>query len=310
MKRIASLLSIGFLLTPFACKHEDNAPPLAHSASAPAALASTPVLPQGNGAAPAASDFEGEIALLAKGKFAEDEAKPLELRLQIKGGKVRIELPESLTNARGFGPAYLLVQPQDKKAYAVLESKKQAVLLEFDKLAERAKTFAARSYPGAGASAGKSAGQPARLERTGKSDTVADIKCEIWHYDQGKSAGDACIAERETPWLLFPVDPGQASAELSWVSAVADGRHFPLRFVATEKNVERGRIEVTSIQQKPLPQSSFTLPADYAVVSLEQMMGSMLGGAGLPPGIKLPPGVKLPPGIAVPPELAAPQHRK
>ena len=96
------------------------------------------------------------------------------------------------------------------------------------------------------------------------------------------------------------------------MSAVADGKHFPLRFVETEKDVERGRIEVTSIQQKPLPASSFEVPADYAVLSVEQMIGSMLGGlggAGLPPGLKLPPGVKLPPGIKLPPELTAPTHK-
>ena len=309
MKRIASLLSIGFLLTPLACKHEDKAPPLSHSASAAAPLASAPVLPAVNSAARAASDFEGEIATLSTGKFAENEGKPVELKLQIKAGKVRIDLPESLTNARGLGPAYLLVRPLDKKAYAVLESKKQAVLLEFDKLAEQAKAFGARARPAAGAVAGKSAPTPPRLERTGKFDTVAGTQCEIWHYNQGKSAGDACVAERETPWLQFPIDQtGQAPGELSWVSSIADGKHFPLRFVATESGVERGRIEVTSIQQKSLPESSFELPADYAVLSLDQMMGAMLGGlggAGLPPGIKLPPGLKLPPGIKLPPQPAA-----
>ncbi|HKO52982.1 MAG TPA: DUF4412 domain-containing protein [Polyangiaceae bacterium] len=309
MKRIAPLLSIGWLLTSLACKHEDKAPPLAHSASVATPLASAPVLPPVDSSAPSASDFEGEIALLAKGKFAQSEGKPLELKLQIKAGKLRVELPDSLTNARGLGPAYLLVQAQDKKAYAVLESKKQAVLLEFDQLAEQAKVLGARARP----AAGKSAPPPPRLERTGKFDTVADTKCEIWHYNQGNSAGDACIAERATPWLQFPIDPaGQAPAELSWVSALADGKHFPLRFVATEKDVERGRIEVIRIQQKSLPASSFELPAGFAVLGLDQMIGSMLGGlpgAGLPPGSKLPPGLKLPPGIKLPPERTAPSNK-
>jgi hypothetical protein len=301
MKRIMSIASLVALVAGVACKHKDNAPPAAASVSAVAPLASAAVLP---GVDKAVGDFEGEIGLLAKGKLTENGA-PLALTLRIKSGNARIDVPESLTKARGFGPVYLLVRPADKKAYAILEARKQAVLFDMEKLAEQAKGFSARVRPDAA-----TAPKATSLEKTGKVATVAGIKCEIWHFNQGKTAGDACIAEQETSWLHFP--SGAAPAELAWLTPVADGKHFPLRFVATEQDVERGRVEVTSIEHKALAASLFELPVDYTVLGIEQMMASMLGGLGgpgMPPGLKLPPGTKLPPGLKLPATAAAPPKK-
>jgi hypothetical protein len=309
MKRIASIVSMGALFALGACKHKDNAPAPAASASAAAPLSSSAPLPHAENAAPSSSEFEGEVGLLASGKMSGSEAAPLALTLRVKGGKLRVDLPESFTKARDLGPGYLLVLPADKKAYAILDAKKQAVLLDLDKLAEQAKAATTRARPGAGAA---NANAPApHLEKTGKFDTVAGTKCEIWRYNQGKNAGEACIAEQGTPWFQFPAAP-QMPAEISWISEIADGKHLPLRFVAIEKNVEQGRVEVTSIDQKALPATLFDVPSDYAVLNLEQMMASMLGGlggAGLPPGLKLPPGVKLPPGIKLPPAITPPKDK-
>jgi len=298
MKRIASIVSMTALLAPIGCKHKDNAPPLAASASAAAALPSGPVLPVASGA-PTVNEFEGEVGLVAKGKLAGNEAQPVTLTLQVKGGKLRVEVPESLTKARELGRASLLVQPADKKAYALLDAKKQAILLELDKLAEQATALSARARPPSSANAPAA---PPHLEKTGKFDTVAGTKCEIWRFKQGKSGGEACIAEQATPWLQLPVGP-QTPSEISWLSEVADGKHLPLRFVSTENDVDQGRVEVTRIEQKTLPASLFEVPADYAVLSLEQMMASIMGGLGsprLPPGLRLPPGVKLPPSTKAP----------
>jgi len=303
MKRIAPIVWMMALLAPNACKHKDNAPPLAASASAGAPLPNAPGAPAAS-TSPSVSDFEGEVGLLVNGKLSGSDA-PLTLTLRVKGGKLRLDVPESLTKARELGPASLLVQPADKKAYALLDAKKQAVLFDLDKLAEQAKTFGARARP---AGAANPTGAPPQLERTGKFDTVASTKCEIWRFKNGKNAGEACIAEQATPWFQFPVAP-QAPSEIAWISELADGKHLPLRFVATEKDVEQGRVEVTSIQQKPLPASLFEVPADYTVLSLEQMMAAMMGGLGgprLPPGLRLPPGVKPPSGVKLPPSAAPP----
>lgn len=284
------------LLTLAGCKHKQEAPAPAASAST-AAGSSVAALAPSASAAPSTGDFEGEIALLVKGKFTGNEATPIAVTLLVKDNRIRIDLPESLSALRGFGPVHVLALPAEKKLYAILDSKKQAVLLELDKLAEQAKGFGARPH----GPAATAAPAPSRLDKTGKFDTVAGIKCEVWHFSQGKTEGDACIAEQETSWFHLPVS-GEAPPQLSWLAPIADGKHFPVRIVSTERNVERGRIEVTSLQKKPLQASQFELPPDYAVLSLEQMIGSMLGGLG-GPGVQLPPGLKLPPGLTLPPRV-------
>lgn len=284
------------------CRHKDSAPALAHSASVATPLSSSPVLPAVDSAFRGVGAFEGQVNLVAKGKFA-PAGSELPLVLQIKGGKVRIDVPQSLTNGRGLGPAYLLVQPEDKKAYAVLETQKQAVLLEFDKLAEQAQAFGAGRQ-----NAGGNGSRPDRapsLVKTGKFDTVAGIKCEIWRYSQGSNnAGNACIADQAEPWFPVPSGAEHLPVEAAWLGAVADGKHLPLRFVSLEHDTEQGRVEVRSVERKSLPASAFELPKDYAVVSLEQMLGSLLGGLGsgtMPPGLKLPTGIKSPPRGKLPP---------
>jgi hypothetical protein len=270
--------------------HKNTAP--APSGSA-AALSSGAVLATD---APAGSldGFEGEIALTAKGKLAGKQgAEAANFVLQVKDGKFRVDLPEALANSQGVGKAYALVTPADKKLYLVLDAKKQVILVDFDKLVSQAKALSqAHPHP-----AGET---PAELQKTGKMDTVAGYKCEIWHIAQAKSSGDLCIAEQGTSWFHIPLSG--VPAEFAWASEITDGKHFPLRFVATENGAEAGRLEVTSIQKKPLPASSFVVPAGYPVMDLEQMLGAMLGGfgggmagtmRGMPPGA-LPPGY--PPG--------------
>ena len=129
---------------------------------------------------PGVGDFEGEIALLAKGKFSGKEGTPINLSLLIKDNRVRVDLPESLTVARGFGPVHLLALPADKKLYAILDSKKQAVLLDLDKISEQAKAFGGRPRSADPPST------PPRLEKTGKFDTVAGIQVRGLAFQPGK----------------------------------------------------------------------------------------------------------------------------
>ena len=143
--------------------------------------------------------------------------------------------------------------------------------------------------------------RPPQVDKTGKTDTVAGYKCEIWHIVSEKSVGDLCIAEQGTSWFHIPLSG--APAEYAWASEITDGKHFPLRFVASENGVEQGRVEVTSIQKKALHAEQFQVPTGYAVLNLEQMLGALMGGIpggmpGMPPGMPagLPSGFVLPHG--------------
>ena len=257
-------------------------------------------------------NFEGQIDVTAKGKFAgKATTAPTNLTLLVKDGKFRFDVPEGVEGAEAMGKVYVLVEPADKKLYAVFDAKKQVVLMDLDKLVSQAKTF------GGQARTSDASRDAAQVQKTGKTDSVAGYTCEIWHITSKKSSGDLCIAEQGTSFFHIPLSG--VPAEYAWATEITDGKHFPLRFVALENGVEQGRLEVTNIHKKALPADEFAVPAGYNVLNLEQMMGAMMGmgslpglpgiasaaapgtAAGLPPGVVLPPGVSLPPGVVLPP---------
>jgi hypothetical protein len=285
------------LLAVPACK-KDVPPPSAAAPSASAAAA---------GAAPAAGSlailegFEGEVRLHAKGRASAKDAtaKDVNVSLLVKDGKFRVDLPEELTESRELGKAFVIVKPAEKKLLAVMDAKKQAVLLDFDKLASQAQAMSRMHH--AGGAVGGAAETPPVVQKTGKTDTVAGYKCEIWHIAQGNSAGDLCIGEQGTSWFHIPLVG--VPAQYAWASEIMDGNHFPLRLVLSENGIEHGRLEVTSIQKKALPAADFEVPAGYNVLDLEQMMGAMMGG--MPPGT-MPSG--MPPGFP-PAGMRPPKHK-
>ncbi len=278
--------------------HKNSAPTPVGSA---AALSSGAVLPTdtpGNSLA-ILDGFEGEISMTAKGKLGGKQVAtgPTSFTLHVKDGKFRVDLPASFADAQGVGKAYALVTPADKKLYLVMDTQKQVILVDFDKFAQQAKALTdAHPHPAPGTPGAAS------LQKTGKTDTVAGYKCEIWHIVQAKSSGDLCIAEQGTSWFHIPLSG--VPAEFAWATEITDGRHFPLRLVMSENGVEEGRLEVTSIQKQALPASEFAVPVGYNVIDLEQMLGAMMGGMGgmMPPGA-MPPGFTpgmLPPGAHPP----------
>jgi hypothetical protein len=295
------LSALGLLAFASVACHKNSAPSPSGSAAALGSAGALPPTSAASGASLAVLDnFEGEISVAAKGKLGGKQAlaSPISFRLQVKDGKFRVDLPEGLAPSEGLGKAYALVTPADKKLYFVLDAKKQTILVDFDKFAAQAKALS-RARPQV-----NSAGAP-NVEKTGKTDTVAGYKCEIWRIAQATSTGELCIAAQGASWFNIPLTG--VPAEYAWASEITDGKHFPLRFVALENGVEQGRLEVTAIEKKAMPAEAFAVPP-FPVIDLEQMLGGMLGGMGMMPGM-MPPGMMAPgasPGST--PGVHPPQH--
>src|SRR5262249_47963807 len=106
------------------------------AASAPAAAGSPLAFLNG---------FEGEIGILVKGasKHGGQDVPPLSL--QIKGDKVRAEMPPG----RGAGSAmanmkgYVILNTPEKKLYIVMDDQKQVIVFDLNKTAEQFKSFGA-----------------------------------------------------------------------------------------------------------------------------------------------------------------------
>ena len=269
--------------------------------------------PAGEGkAAPAASGglglaflngFEGEIGLLFKDASKGSKPTP-PLALMIKDNKLRIELPPDVAASNGMGKGYAVINTPEKKLYAVLEDKKQVVLIDLDKAGEQLKTFSSGADPGARARKEAPSSPPPKVTKTGQKDTVAGYACEIWDVvpDTGEKMS-VCVANEGASWFRLPLTG--IPTEHAWALELLDGKHFPLRGVAYDKTgAEKGRIEVTKIDKKALAATLFDIPQGYKVVDLQQMLMALGGMAGAPVMMgKMPPG--MPPGM-MPSQLGAP----
>jgi hypothetical protein len=302
MRRVA----LAFLLTlPLvACKKKPDPAELAARAAS-ASAASAPAVPAGSGAS-MLSGFEGRIKLAVKGKLGGGQDTPMafDLAIQVKDGKLRADLPPGVVPGRDLGPVYVIIEAEAQKVYAVMETKKQALLVDLAKLAPQLETMA-KNLPGGAGGAGPAGEKPMPSgTRTGKTDKVAGFSCELWDVKHAGQKVELCVLADEKAWLKFPATA--LPPQLAWAKELADGRHLPLRYVAFDAaGKESVRVELTSVERTALAAADFEVPKGFVIVSFDQMMtglgGLLGGGAGGVPAVRgLPPGFKLPPGLALP----------
>jgi hypothetical protein len=179
--------------------------------------------------------------------------------------------------------------------------------VDLAKLAPQLEAMAKNVTGGAGGAGAVGTKPMPNGTRTGKTDKVAGFSCEIWEVKHESQKFELCIHADDKAWLKLPA--AALPPQLSWAKELADGRHFPLRYVAFDADgKESGRVELTSVERTALATTDFEVPKGFMIVSFDQMMpglGALLGGgAGGPAGLKgLPPGFKLPPGMVLPSAL-------
>jgi hypothetical protein len=286
-----------------ACKKKPDPAKLAGAAASTSAMPAPAAAPGGGGASKFAG-FEGRIQLAVKGRLGGGAEKPMDVAVGIlvKDGKLRADVPPGVAPADA-GPLYLIIEAEAKKVYAVMETKKQAMLFDLDKLAPQLEAMAKGVTRGAGGAGGSSVKPMPSGTMTGKNDKVAGYTCEIWQVTHEGKKTELCVMTDENAWLKLP--EAVLPPQLGWAKELADGRHIPLRYVTFDPDgKEAGRVEVTSVEKKTLPVADFEVPRGFVIVSFDQMMPGLtglMGGTGGLPGMKgLPPGFKLPPGVALP----------
>jgi hypothetical protein len=244
--------------------------------------------------------FEGEIDVTAKGDKGSD--KPVALALMVKSGKIRVDIPEELAkqggpmaaNAKGYG----IFDSAAKKIYVVLDSSKQVIVVDLNKIGDEFKGMTPPGRPDHGNATPKPPTEaPPKVTKTGKYDLVAGYKCENWDVATDHREATICVAEQGFSWLSLPMGAlNGVPTEHLWMAELLDGKHFPLRFVGYEKDgtTESGRVEVTKLDSKTLPAADFTYPPNYTTIDLDQMLKGFAGMGGMP---GMPPGMPGMPGM-------------
>ncbi|MEO8799777.1 MAG: DUF4412 domain-containing protein [Polyangiaceae bacterium] len=243
------------------------------------------------------SGFEGEIDLSITAKDKGKPDKTFTVPLLVKANKFRINEPAGIEGAEKIGNVYAIVDADAKKAYAVLDQPKQVIEIDLNTVGDQVKAMkppspTASTKPGAT----EPPKYPPKIEKTGKSDTVAGFSCEIWNISStepgDKSHAEVCVSHQGVSWFHLPMTG--APAEFAALGELADGSHFPMRAVGYGKDgVEEGRMEVSKVDKKTLDAQTFTPPASYKVVDIGQaVQGFMMGGMTGNPGEMGAPGMR------------------
>ena len=251
----------------------------------PAGLSTSPTAGNAKVGDVMGGSFEGDIGFHIDPK--KEKQKPMDVMLHIKKDKVRIDLPDEVTKeaAKMVGPGnvYALLHTGDKKAYAVMEGSKQAIMIDLDKSADQLKGMAGQREGAPPPGAKPDLSKLPKVTRTGKKSKVAGLDCEDWEFKNQDKNNKAivCIAEGETSWLKLPTKllPDQ----LGFAAELMDGKHMPLRLIALEGETEVARVEATKIEKKPITDAQVNVPEGYKVTDMMEYITSMRAGGMRPP---------------------------
>lgn len=257
-----------------ACKSSSSSPaPPSTQAAAPGEAPAIPGLAFLEG-------FEGEI----DGQFsrAKPGGTPAAIGALVKAGKLRFEIPTTLTDSRDaerfFGAkAWGVLDPSAKKLSIVSDERKQVVVIDLNRSGERFKDMSGRQAPMA-------AGKPdpekpaSKVTKTGKYETVAGRKCEDWDVTTDHREATVCVAHEGISWFSLPA--AALPGDQAWALEMMDGKHFPMKFVGYGKDgtTESARFEITKMEKKSVADSSFQYPPDYSVMDLGEFIQSMVAG--------------------------------
>ncbi len=236
--------------------------------------------------------FEGKIDL----QFSDKKAgkPPVPFTYEVKQPKMRFDLPSSIgADIPQIGKSvWALFDPPAKKLYGVMDDPKKAVVFDFDKIGDDVKK--AKGGHHSSSSSGGTSDPPPKFEKTGKIETVAGYECEIWKIIEDKPSQkkkeeiDLCMAKKIGFLDLRTMGIGTMDPKIAVLMTLTDMNHFPLRVVMNENGAETGRMEATKIEEKKLEDARFAVPADYQILTLDQMIQTFMTpgmGSGRPPGM-------------------------
>ena len=199
----------------------------------------------------AAQGFQGVMQFVS---YDRHSSTPDTIVQMTKGSKIRIEGMGS----RGHGGA--MIMDGDKRTI-IMPEQKQYMDWPMDMGGKEAASEAAKHHGSA--------------EKTGKSETIAGITCDDWHYkgtnDKGEAEeGDVCVAKGAGLMITRMAGPMgmhifDAGGE-AFNQALNNG-------AGIMKVTQNGKVSVLAVKAEPssLPDAMFAPPADYTKLDMAGM---------------------------------------
>ncbi len=212
-------------------------------------------------AAALAAPFEGKVDFaLTSGR-----GQPQRMTYQLKGDKLRMELPTPQ------GKGTMLVDPAKKEMLMLMDEQRMYMVM---------------AMPDVQAQAAEAASGDAQLEKTGQKEKIAGYEAEKYIVTHEGMKTELWLAEGLGTFMFGGGNPmmggrggrGAGPAMQGWERALAGKELFPLRVISRGKDgKETFKLEATSVQKQSLPDSLFTVPADYQKFDMGMMRGMMPG---------------------------------
>lgn len=227
-------------------------------------------------AAAAQTGFEGVITFATHNK---SDGKTTTMIQTTKGSKLKIEGMGAEGGSMildGDAHTMIMVEPAKKQYVTITKA-------DMDQMAEMMKPMAEK-MKGMKQDDAKD-GAKVDISKTGRTETVAGTKCEIWHgttvEDDGtKKEGDVCVAQG-VGFAIYDMmmnNPMTAHARNSMQQRMAkykelmSGGKGVLKITSIENGKPSVDMEATKIEKRSVSDAEFTPPADYTGTS----MGAML----------------------------------
>ncbi len=223
-------------------------------------------------AALSAADFEGTVSMKMSGREAAAKGGGAVMNFSLKGGLTRMDM-----DAQGMSVG-VIMDP----------AKQQMTMLMVQQHMYMIRPMATPEAP-AGTSAGKA--PEMTLEKTSTTEKILGYECVkyVAKDDKGKST-ELWLTDQLGSFMGFGSGGGPMGRRggggpmpQGWEQLLQGKSLFPMRVVSLDAGQEVGRMEVTAVEKKSMPDSLFTVPADW------QDMSAMMRGMGAPGG--MPPGM-------------------
>jgi hypothetical protein len=204
---------------------------------------------------------------------------------RMEGSQGKIDTVTQTTRGRsmrleGYGSkGSAWIYDGDQKRMVMLDSTKKQAMLITEKDAEQARAMTQGMRQARGAK--DEASKPSlHFSKTGKTETVAGVKCEVWkgytEHEGKKQEGEACLAEGVgfAPFDELTSNPMFASQSNEWrrYRELVGPNKGIVKAVQVVDGKPRTSIEAIKIERKPVSPEAFQPPAGYTVIDMGDMM--------------------------------------
>jgi hypothetical protein len=209
-----------------------------------------------------AASFEGTVNF----KMTGGRGQPQEIRYNIKGDKMRVEMP----GQKEMGG--MIFDAKNRETTIIMNEQKMYMTMAMPE---------EMTTPGGGGNA-----EDTKLEKTGETEKILGYNATKYIATHKDTQTELWLAEGLGTFMGFsnpnPMGGGRRGGgqpAQAWERALAGKDLFPLRVVGHDKGgKENFRMEATAIDKKSLPDTLFAPPADFQKFDMGAMMKGMMPG--------------------------------